>query len=512
MGVDDKIMASNKLYLIDMVPLIKILSSIMVLATLSLFSPEALAQNPVCVYCGTPLPNGVHAYGCKYYIAPASGAATGSSGNLNNMVVGAIFQGLLNSVFSSDSKKNQKELDAKQEAAELAAQQAARQAAEQQRINQQIAQDEYNKMMKSYKLLDDSHDMGIKNLNSTSMEFKTLDGEAEALSSGARKQFENTAIPVPGPADATNATPFFGDTMPLADIETLLNPENNAAVVDLRNGTKYVDENIKKDSIGLVMILRKDETEGKGNPIIQKPDCKNLGKQLTASIVQREKFQKTIDLSVNELDVWESANRNALINAAKDGLEYFTGQLLEGLTNRGKAADRLQNIYDKNIQQMTKEGINVASLQNKIQELRKISSSGQIAQLATNMNDWQTFIKDGTSALLAELSDSNNEIKKLLDDPAMKQYFTTEQAGLNALLDISKIAASNKVFGKWVAKRVPLIACVELSIKEAYNGLDFLLSFNRIMEAQKIKGEVMNAARIIQKNIDDNYMALRDCH
>src|SRR5664279_816729 len=180
--------------------------------------PLVSGQNPVCVYCGTPLPNGVHAYGCKYYIAPASGSATGSSENLNNMVVGAIFQGLLNSVFSRNTKKDDLERDAKKKEADLAAQQAA----EQQKINQQIAQEEYNKMMKSYKLLDDSHEMSIKTLNSTSMEFKTLDGNDETLSSGARKQFENTAMPVTGPAvSGGGGTPFFGDTMALADLETL---------------------------------------------------------------------------------------------------------------------------------------------------------------------------------------------------------------------------------------------------------------------------------------------------
>jgi hypothetical protein len=475
-----------------------------------MINSDLVAQNPVCAYCGTPLPNGVHAYGCKYYIASASGVKKESSESLNNLVVGALFQGLLNSMFNSNSK-NQRELDAKQKEAAIAAQRESIKAAEQQRINQQIAQEEYNKMMKSYKLLDDSHDMYIKKLNTTNMEFKTLDGDAENLSSHARIQFDSTSIPAPDPDPENKATLFFGDFMPLTDIETLVDPENNLNVVDLRNADKYIDENIKNDSSGLITILRKYENDGKGEPVNQKPDCEKIGKKLDAYITQRKNFQKTIDLTRNELDVWETANRNALINAAKDGLEYFTGQLLESLTNRGKAADRLQQIYDKNLKQMTLEGINVSGLQTKIKQLRKISSSGQIAKLATNLNDWQTFIKDGTSALLARLSTSNNEIKNMMDDPVLKKYFAKEQAELTTLLDLSKIAASDKVFGKWIAMKVPLIACVELSIKETYDGLDFLLSFNHIMEAQRIRGEVLNTARIIQKNIDDSYSALKDC-
>jgi hypothetical protein len=429
------------------------------------------------------------------------------------MVAGAIFQSVLNSIFSNNSAKNKKELDAKQKEEEIAAQQAAQHAAEQQRINAAIAQAEYDKMMKSYKLLEDSQNLQIKGLNSTSLEYKTLDGDAETLATNARKQFESTSIVPPAGTPASgNGTPFFGDTMPIEDIQTLLNPENNPDIVDLRGATNYVAENIRKDSPGIVALLRQYEPEGKGEPIIQKPDCKDLPRQLKAYTNQRQQFQKTIDLSQNEVDLWETANRNALINAAKDGLEYFTGQWLEKLTNRGKAADRLQRIYDKNLKQMTTDGIDVARLKAKIDKLRNISSAGQIAEFVANMNDWQTFIKDGMSNSISKLSESNAEIKDLFEDPQLKEYFATEKPELNTLLDISKLAASNMVFGKWVAKKVPLIACVEISIKQIYNGLDYYLSLKRIIETKKINGSVLAAAKNIQKNIDDTYVALSQCH
>jgi hypothetical protein len=309
-----------------------------------------------------------------------------------------------------------------------------------------------------------------------------------------------------------NGTPFFGDTMPIEDIQTLLDPENNPDIVDLRGTTNYVAENIRKDSSGIVALLRQYEPEGNGGPIIQKPDCKDLPRQLKGFTNQRQQFQKTIDLSQNEVDLWETANRNALINAAKDGLEYFTGQWLEKLTNRGKAADRLQSIYDKNLKQMTTDGIDVARLKAKIDKLRNISSAGQIAEFVANMNDWQTFIKDGMSSSISKLSESNAEIKDLLEDPQLKEYFATEKPELNTLLDISKLAASNMVFGKWVAKKVPLIACVEISIKQIYNGLDYYMSLKRIIETKKINGSVLAAAKNIQKNIDDTYVALSQCH
>jgi hypothetical protein len=490
--------------------IIKLISSSILFIVISMNSTNVIAQNPVCAYCGTQLPNGIHRPGCPYYRASTSStkSSSGSSADLSNMVAGAIFQKVIKSMFSNNPANDKKALDAKQKEAELASQQAA----EQQKIKEAIAQAEYEKMMKAYKLLEDSQDLKIKTLDNTNLEFKTLDGDAESLSTNARKHFENgMKIPSSGSSVTENATPFFGDTMPIEYLQTLLNPENNPNVVDLRNATKYVDENIKNDSLGIVTLLRKYESESKGSPVIQKPDCIKLGDKLKAFIIQRNQFQKTINLSQNELDIWETANRNALINAAKDGLEYFTGQLLEKIVNRGQAADRLQLIYNKNVNQMTSNGIDVTELKAKIDKLRKMSSAGQISELANNINDWQSFIKDGMSSLISRLTDSNNEINDLLEDPKLKTYFDTDKPELKTLLDISKIAASNMVFGKWVAKKVPMIALVDISIKQLYNGFDYLNSYNRINEAQKINGQVMNAAFNIQKNINDTYIALKEC-
>jgi hypothetical protein len=226
----------------------------------------------------------------------------------------------------------------------------------------------------------------------------------------------------------------------------------------------------------MVTLLRKYESEGNGEPIIPKPDCIKLRDQLKGYLNQREQFKKTIELSQSELKTWETANNNAMMNAAKDGLEYFTGELLQGLTNRGKAADRLQQIYNSKSRQMVQDGINVAEIQAKINRLRAISSTGQLADLTSNINDWGTFAKDGMSSIIKRLNDSNDEVKGLLEDPGMKKYFETETPELNTLLDISKLAASNMVFGKWVAKKIPVVAVIEISIKQAYNGTDYFLS------------------------------------
>ncbi|MGV1098319.1 hypothetical protein ACUUL3_02785 [Thiovibrio sp. JS02] len=425
-----------------------------------------------------------------------------TSGDINAMVVGTIFQGLLTSMFAPPTSSNnaQEALAAQQKAAALAAQQAAAF----QRAQEAAFQAEHNKMMQSFKQLDGSQGVAFKSLSDASLAFKTLDDDAESLAANARKPFDTAAEPKP-------PTPFFGDTMPLKDIQLLVNPENDPRVVDLRNATAYVAKNLKDDGEPPAPTAKPRDGKADGKPITKAPDCAKLTRKLQGFLTQREKFHNTINLAQEQLTTWEDANRNALLNAAKDGIEYFTGQLLEGVANRGKAADRLQRIYDKNAARMAQDGVDIAAVEAKIQRLKMLSSAGKISELTSNILDWQTFIKDGMSGLMAQLTSSNQEIHALLDDPELQKYFETESPELKALLDISKIAASNAVFGKWVAKKVPIIAGVELAINQSYNGLDWFLSFKRMTEANEINGRVLGAARAIQENIDDTSLALREC-
>jgi len=477
------------------------------------------ASNPVCEYCGTPLPYGVHKPGCPYAVAAGSSSsssstkksAVNSAPNYSTMFVGAMFQGMLNSIFSSSSSEAPKGPTPEEQAIMVANQQAAIRAAEQQRLNALKAQEEFNNMMQSYKLLDDSKDIQAKTLGTNDLDFKNLNGNAETLSTDARRQFENVKIPDVKTPDNKGATPFFGDTMPVADIQTLTDIDNNPDVVDLRDAKKYVTEKHEKDNSGIVSILNTILNEDQGGPIIHKPMCKDLGIKLRAYTNQRAQFLKTIDLAQNELDVWETANRNALVNAAKDGIEYFTGEFLEGLANRGKAAERLMGIYEKNLDQMQAAGVDIVELKEKIMRLKALSTIGNMAEFKSSMSDWQAFMKDGLSSLITKLSDSNNEIKEMMENPQLKDYFESEKPELNTLLDITKLAASNKVFGKWLAKKIPIVATIEISIKQTYNATDWLLSLNRIKEARKIMGGVLDTAKFIQKNIDDTYAALQDC-
>lgn len=445
-------------------------------------------------------------------LCDGKGHTSGSAaGGMQAMIAATVVESLLSTIFASPATgPAQNNLAEQQKATALAAQYLA-----QKKTKEAEEQAAYARMMQSYRQLEGATDVNFKALPSTDLAFKTLDGEMEGIASTSRKPFDTpSTVTAPTPESTGSASPFFGDTMPTEQIQALVNPDNDPKVVDLRSAVTFIVGNLKKDSQQTVDAASPPIKDKGSHPTIKPSGCAKLSQRLRGYIDQRNKFHKTILLANEQLTTWEYANRNALVNAVKDGVEYFAGLYLDILKNRGLAAERLRGIYEKRAVEMASDGLDVAAIKSKINRLQAMSSIGkfsEVANNANNANDWQTFMKDGMSTLVNQLSSSNDEIQEMLADPRMQKYFTPEAPELNTLLDISKIAASNKVLGKWVAKKMPLIAMLEFSIKQSYNATDWYQSFQRVKAANKINGEVMNAARSLQRNIDDTYFSLQQC-
>ncbi len=470
--------------------------------------------SPVCAYCGTPLPYGVHAASCPYAAKGTSKPAAAKppshppGPSTQALVTGMIFESLLSSLFSDGSGNVEAVAAAQQQAAALAAQQAA--AAQAARAA--AAQAAFDQMMKSYKLLDDSPGLVYKSIAGGDLGFKQLDGETETLAAGARHPFDTAGdAELPGPQETGPATPFFGDSMPAENLRLLVEPENDPRVVNLRAAVGFVAQSLKTEADAPDPGTPAPPGKPKNRPAPTSADCVRMAASLQGFVTQRSQFQKTILLAQSQVETWQEANRNALLNGVKDGLEYFAGQYLEVLGNRGKAAERLGAIFERNAARMAQEGVDTARIARKIERLKVLSASGQAAEFASNLNDWQTFVKDGLSSLMARLAASDGEFRALMEDPELAKYLTTEAPGLNALLDLSKLAASSQVFGKWVARKLPLVAGLEISIKQLYNATDWYLSFQHIRESNEINGRVLAAARSLQQSIDDTRLAYSAC-
>jgi len=424
---------------------------------------------------------------------------------MNTLVAGTLFESLLTSMFAGPAANEQEARAAREEAIALARQQA------EQRAQQAAAQAKYEKMMQSYKPLDGAQGTAFKTLSNSDLALKTLDGDAETLAANARKPFDTPSDSIkPVPETTGSPTPFFGDTMPQAELQLLVHPENDPRVVDLRNAVSFVVESIKMD--GEKLAARTEPyTDPNADAKTQPQYCKDLAAKLDRLVNRRQQFQKTVDLAQNQVDTWREANRNALWNAARDGLSVWTGKLLDRFIKRAQAAERLQRICTKNAAQMAQEGINLSEIKAKIERLRMFSSRGRVIEMTKDISDWQAFIKDGVSSLVTQLTASNREIEEMLEDPRLQKYFETEAPELKTLLDISEIAASNKVFGKWVARKMPIVAGVEFAMNELYNATDWIVSFRQITEANKINGRVLEAAKQLQRDIDDTYTAMSEC-
>lgn len=423
-------------------------------------------------------------------------------GDVNAMVVGALFGAILGAALAPDPKPDQKELQALQAAA------AAKALAEQQ-ARAAAAQAAYDRMMQSYKQLNDTANAGFKSISGTGLDFKPLGSELDAQAAGARAGFDTGAQPaalpppppLPPPAPIGTPTAFFGDTMPMAQIRTLVEPANDPRVVDLRKAKGLVTGSLK----------RKQDLGDLGTPAWSGPnaaECRAMQGKLHAFAGQQNKFHQTILLANEQVDVWEEANRQALINAAKEGLEFYAGQFMQTLARRGELAEKMALRLDRRRAEMLADGVDVAAIDRKIARLRGTAKLGKPAGAIGDANDWQVFLKDGVSAALKQMNSSNGEI---FDDPVIQRYLNTDSPELQALADISQIAASAEMFGRWVARKMPHVALASFATNQAYNATDWWLSFLRLKEAHQLNGKVAEATKSLQRKIDDTRIALKQC-
>lgn len=116
------------------------------------------------------------------------GNSSSSSYDINMMVTGMVVQSMLSSVFNSNGS-----IQSVHQATTSPAMLSVQIIGEQQKVQMKLAQDKYNKMMASYKLLDDSHGLKYKPISEVGMKIKTLDGDLETKKKQSEFDFTNTS-------------------------------------------------------------------------------------------------------------------------------------------------------------------------------------------------------------------------------------------------------------------------------------------------------------------------------
>lgn len=351
---------------------------------------------------------------------------------------------------------------------------------------------------------------GYKGASTGSLALKGVDDDLTTLAAQSREPFDTAGNDTDGTGKALveieAPTPFFGDTMSEADLRLLVEPEDDPRVVDLRDAQTFIVASIKSDE-----DARQMPAETVAKPKLNHEECLTLKNKLGSFLKQREKFAQTIDLAAGELDLWEKRNSESLTNFAMEGIQHYLGSFQDYLTRRGMAADRLLGIYAKNANKMAKEGIDVATLATRMQALKRISTAGQLSTLSTQGQEWSGFLKDGLSGFIASMSEDNAAMEASLADPKIGQYFESEMPAIRAALDLTKIASGAEVFGKWAARKMPIVAGCELAVNQSYNALDWAMSFNRMIRAHDIYGNALNSAKKIQGQITEMRLAMNSC-
>lgn len=458
----------------------------------------------VCAYCNTPLPGGTHAQSCPYATtaAPSGGANAGSvkhhdpEHDLSLMVTGAVVQGLMSSLLSAPANQGPSQQDI-QDAQRQAAVKAMQRELEWQRQKDADFAAGQHKMLTGLKPVNGDAGDAFKQLSGTAMGFKPPD-DLDALAAAAREPFDT----------AGESSGFWGDTLSEQDVRLLVEPENDPRIVDLSKASTYVVQSLKDEQTAKAREVDKSQPVNNSPPA---QECAALTQKLSGYLNQRSKFYQTVLTAQEQVNSWREANRNALMNAAKEGVALWLGDILETLAKRGQAAERLRRIVEQNGSAMASNGVDVAALTAKIERLKILSRVGQIAELANQGQGWHSFLQNGFSALLAELTSSNQEMTQILENPGIQPFVAADAPFLSAALDLSTIAASHAVFGKWVAKKMPVVAAAQFAVNQSYNALDWLLSFNRLAKSHEINGQVLASAQSLQERIDDTRIMLDAC-
>lgn len=442
-------------------------------------------------------------YGPKKAASSGSGVVLSPSNNLNMMIAGTVMQSLLSSLFSGPSPQQQQQ--------KLLQQQQQQQLLLQQQIQQQKIKDSidnalYLKLKGSYKNVEGSQKLGFKNLN----------GDMETMSAAAREPFDAKLV-IGGGDNNSTATNFFGTKMPVADIQTLVYPEKDPVIVDVEKTNQYLKEKKREDSIKKA-DLEKQQVAKKS------VECETLQKRYDSYVSQREKFQKTINLTDNELSEWKKKNTEALKNAAWSGLDVVLNTKVFGdvggfkkIEKRGEEAENIKQRLLPYMDQLRLKGVDVdnylKTLNARIFNKNLIKSGEKFKDAA----EYDAFVRDGLQAWGSSSFATDSTFQHIVQDPNVQMVLNDNHP---------EVDVAGFVEGKMIEKllktefmgtllkfdnRIPYVSYAQFAVDEIYNATDFILSYKRIVQQREVQGKELEAAMSLQMQIDKMYDQLKTC-
>lgn len=414
-----------------------------------------------------------------------------SSHSVNNAIKLQLFQGLLdavmqgpenNATFQQQEAKRQYDLQRKQKEREL-------------EFNRQK-----NFAEKKDKLLGTLKGAGTGKL----VDFKNLDGDAEAMRKAAGDPFDQSADTT-AKAKVFAETNFFGTKPSEPEITTLMESENDPIIVDLSKANTFVVQNLKQNEAAITKT-EKQKTE--------RPECKEMIAKYNRQVDDMKKFQKQIEFTQSQLDEWRQKNDAAFWNAVIDGASFAVGEYFDYLKETRKGAENIKHnlelIETKLINEKVYTPAQIASLKKKLNVRMAEHTIAKYSSDFSNITDYFDHVKNTIQSSVAEIGKTDGDIKEFLSNPKVREYLseypTTDAAQFLAGKYI-KALLEKKGFTKY-----SYVSIAQLAVNTVYNATDMYLSYKNICTLRNASGKEFAAARHIQSQISNTYSKIVECN
>lgn len=427
------------------------------------------------------------------------------------MITGMIFQSLLNSLMTSNAQ-NEKDQQAAQQA-EL--ERIAAENAEKKRIQDSIAFAKHKELIGLYKPLDGT------SINTSDNNFKTLDSEMEQVRKNAQDQFGNFTIDNAF-VNVSQGTNFFG-SMSDSTIQLLFNPLSDPMVVDLSNTQAYFEKTSTLN--GVIDDLKKNDPSNLQKKLTVE-ECTSIQEKLDRDIKNRNSYIKTINTTLNEIEEWKEVNNKAMLDAFTEGLDYFTGKLLDQVNAKKEKAELLK----KTMQEILKREPNNIGAKNLIQFLDKnyldqnwrsnvINGCKKYISLKEKGADlikYYEVTRDALKNTLDGLSSLDKELMTMMNDPSIKS-FLDDEAFMNSCVFIgidvilTTFLSSEKVniaLNKAFSNKIPYVAIAQSAVNLAYDGFAYWTSWCNLKDLKNVHGKELETAQMLQDHIFINQIKI----
>jgi hypothetical protein len=414
-------------------------------------------------------------------------------------------------LFKTDPKKQQAQLEAQQRELEK----IAIENENQRQIKEALAQTMHDKLMELYKPLPDALNVETKSLteSNTNLEFKSFDGD----NSGYMYKDVDVANSKDNPDSENKIAPIFGSNLSPRNIQTLLEPDNDPMIVDLRNANNFIEKNIKSDGLKTI-DLKKNNPKGNGNPI--PPKCEEVERSLKIQQENRMQYQKQIQFAQSELNEWEKKNNQALWNAAESGASFLFKKYLQQIEASKKNAGNIKQWLLDFEKPLKNKGVPVDNYL-KLLDTKILNFNLAKWGIAIDETLKAAFaVRDETQAIAEHIAQSETHVAAILNDPTIKAFLNEGDSKIEATtFGITEASAKNlnnayqviKVVGNYLTIVNPIASLAQFAIDETYNASDWTLSYQVILQERKVKGDAMRESEILQQKIDGSFEMMKNC-